>query len=176
MMPDLVQPVLPPMGVAERAEFLNSILDEFDRVFHHRQGLEQRRPGLERGARRNLRLRPCDMVGNAPLSSSIIPPTWPADKPGAFLRTRWPAEVVGGVETNSQGRSEFTGFVTVTLRRKRGPRAHRLHHDLARPERAKGSRRATAGSKTKELEEQNRRVQEASRLKSEFLANTVHEL
>ncbi|MBI5365768.1 MAG: PAS domain S-box protein, partial [Planctomycetes bacterium] len=156
--------------------FLNNVLESSTEYSIIAKDLDGKVLAWNEGARRNYGYAAEEMVGRQNSRILHVPEDVDSGRVQAFLDTALRIGKAEGVfERVRKNAQRFTAAVAVTLRRGAdgSPVGYVLiSKDITEQKLLEEQLRR----KNDELEEQNRRVQEANRLKSEFLANMSHEL
>ncbi|HKV56442.1 MAG TPA: PAS domain S-box protein [Candidatus Binataceae bacterium] len=162
--------------LTEATAFLNNVLESSTEYSIIAMDLDGRILAWNEGARRNYGYGAEEMVGKGDSRVLHTPEDIESGKLTAFLETATRTGKAEGVFDRVRKSGErFIASVAMTLRRDTNDKPIGfvlISKDITGQKRLEEQLRR----KNLELEEQNRRVQQANRLKSEFLANMSHEL
>lgn len=162
--------------LVDATAFMNELLESSTGFSFIAMDLDGRAQVWNEGARRNYGYAAEELIGRHVATELHTPEDVRSGRVEEFLFTAYRTGNAEGVfERVRKDGSRFTASVAVTVRRDAGgaPVGYVL---ISKDITAQRLLEEQLQRMNEELEQQNRRVQEATRLKSEFLANMSHEL
>jgi PAS domain S-box-containing protein len=171
------------MGAAERAAFLNSILESSTEYSIVAIDVDGTIRTWNEGARRLYGYEASDVAGKANSFILHVPEDVKSGRAQAILdEARQDGKWSGELKRARMNGQEFAAFVTITRRVDEAGRFigfTMISRDFTEPQQLLRDHERLEDQlrcRNDQLEEQNSRAREANRLKSEFLANMSHEL